>query len=79
MTYTPEQIAQHIAQRVAAVGENKSVRIMQQLVADAERMREALERIDDLTGHNMAMSARDEQCINREARAALSTQEKAHE
>lgn len=32
---------------------------------------EALERIDDLTGHNMAMSARDEQCVNREARAAL--------
>ena len=32
---------------------------------------EALERIDDLTGHNMAMSARDEQCVNREARAAI--------
>jgi len=32
---------------------------------------DALERIDDLTGHNMAMSARDEQCVNREARAAL--------
>ena len=32
---------------------------------------DALERIDDLTGHNMAMSARDEQCVNREARAAI--------
>ena len=41
---------------------------------------EALERIDDLTGHNMAMSARDEQCVNREARAALAAaKDKPHE
>ena len=41
---------------------------------------EALERIDDLTGHNMAMSARDEQCVNREARAALAAaKETPHE
>jgi len=32
---------------------------------------EALVRIEDLTSHNMPMSAKDEQCVNREARAAL--------
>ena len=32
---------------------------------------EALVRIEDLTQHNMAMTARDEQCVNREARKAL--------
>jgi len=36
MTYTPEQIAQHIAQRVAAVGEEKGVRIIRQLVAERD-------------------------------------------
>ena len=32
---------------------------------------EALTRIDDLTCHNMPMTAREEQGVNREARAAL--------
>lgn len=32
---------------------------------------EALIRIEDLTQHNMGMSAQDERCVNREARAAL--------
>ena len=41
------------------------------LEASNKALVDALERIDDLTGHNMAMSARDEQCVNREARAAL--------
>ena len=44
MTYTPDDITAYIAQRVAAVGEDsKDVRILRQLVADAERMRAALE------------------------------------
>jgi len=32
---------------------------------------EALVRIEDLTQHNMPMTAREEQCVNREARTAL--------
>jgi hypothetical protein len=32
---------------------------------------EAFTRIDDLTCHNMPMTAREEQAVNREARAAL--------
>jgi len=36
---------------------------------------EALERISDLTSHNMGMSARDETCVHREARAALAALE----
>lgn len=42
--------------------------------ADAEviaALIEALERIEDLTQHNMPMTAREEQCVNREARAAI--------
>jgi hypothetical protein len=51
-----------------------------ELEATIKALVEALERIDDLTGHNMAMSARDEQCVNREARAALAAaKETPHE
>lgn len=32
---------------------------------------DALERIQDLTSHNMGMSAQDERCVNREASAAI--------
>lgn len=42
MTDTPEQIADHIAQRVAAVGEDKGVRIIKQQANEIERLREAL-------------------------------------
>tara|TARA_R110000744_G_scaffold351687_2_gene457531 strand:+ start:1042 stop:1254 length:213 start_codon:yes stop_codon:yes gene_type:complete len=40
-----------------------------------EKMRDALTRIQDLTGHNMGMSARDEACVHREASNALSPKE----
>lgn len=41
------------------------------LEADNQRLRDALIRIEDLTQHNMGMSAADETCVNREASAAL--------
>lgn len=119
MTYTPDQIAQHIAQRVASVGEDSAdVRILRQLVADAERMREALEwwesqRADAIErssmtvredpevlalcnryGFGAVMDSTSRQWVKKDnsgaffiggcvgdtsARAALSTQEKAHD
>jgi len=39
--------------------------------AKLEKAVEAFTRIDDLTCHNMPMTAREEQAVNREARAAL--------
>ena len=36
-----------------------------------EQMRDALVRIQDLTQHNMGMSAKDETCVWREATKAL--------
>lgn len=41
------------------------------LLAEIERLREALVRIQDLTQHDMGMSAKDETCVWREATAAL--------
>lgn len=38
---------------------------------EIERLREAMVRIQDLTQHNMGMSASDERCVHREATGAL--------
>jgi hypothetical protein len=46
---------------------------------EVQALVEALERIADLTSHNMGMSARDENCANREARAALAAFKEAGE
>ena len=42
-----------------------------ELKAKLEMAVDAFTRIDDLTCHNMPMTARDEQAVNREARATL--------
>ena len=42
-----------------------------ELKAKLARAVDAFTRIDDLTCHNMPMTARDEQAVNREARATL--------
>ena len=44
---------------------------IEELDAKLEMAVDAFTRIDDLTCHNMPMTARDEQAVNREARATL--------
>lgn len=84
MTYTPDQIAQHIAQRVAAVGEDsKDVRILRQLVAQVEladarfRSHGMGSLTDRLAEYGYAHEAGVHELTT--YRAALSTQEKAHD
>jgi len=45
--------------------------MMKQAADEIERLRDALVRIQDLTQHNMGMSARDETCVWHEATKAL--------
>ncbi|GEM_PF-2213211 len=44
---------------------------IEELEAKLAEAVEALTRIEDLTCHNMPMTAKDEQCVNREARTTL--------
>ena len=93
MTYTPAQIADHIARRVAAVGEDSpDVQIIRQLMGERDRMREALiecrEEIDACIQHEYPLDHPvQERCRQRDyaanpariALAALTTQEQAHD
>lgn len=46
-------------------------RLMDRAADEIERLRAALIRIQDLTQHNMGMSAQDERCVHTEATRAL--------
>lgn len=80
-TWTEAQIDRHLHLWEHRHGpDSPEAGIMRQLRAERDAAREVLTRIEDMTQHNMGMSARDERCINREARAALpTTQETPHE
>lgn len=64
--YYPESLTKLNADRTEALLAERDA-----LEAENQRLRDALTRIEDLTQHNMGMSAADEACVNREARAAL--------
>ncbi len=51
-----------------AIDEHERVKVLE---AKLEQAVEALTRIEDLTCHNMPMTAKEEQCVNREARTTL--------
>ena len=64
--YSPERLTQLHADRIEALLAARDA-----LEAANQRRMDALSRIEDVTQHNMGMSAADETCVNREARAAL--------
>ena len=53
------------------IGTDELLDRIAELEAKLAKAVESLIRIDDLTCHNMPMTAREEQGVNREARAAL--------
>jgi hypothetical protein len=73
-TWTEAQIDRHLHLWEHRHGpDSPEAGIVRQLRAERDAAWDALARIEDMTQHNMGMSARDERCINREARAALPT------
>jgi len=65
---TGEELSRLVGRMQGMALVNERVR---ELEDKLEKAIEALIRIEDLTQHNMGMSARDERCVNREARAAI--------
>ena len=63
--------ARHAAAELVAAHQDRIEALTAAPSPDVLALVEALQRIEDLTQHNMGMTAAEERCVNREARAAL--------